>query len=47
MALTRRLRRAGDLVGIPILDHVVIGAGGYASIAELVGAEDADWEGEW
>lgn len=47
VALTRRLRRAGDLVGIPILDHVVIGAGGYASIAELVGAEDADWEGEW
>ena len=47
LALTRRLRRAGDLVGIPIIDHVVIGAAGYTSIGELVGAEDASWEGEW
>jgi len=47
LALTRRLRRAGDLVGIPIIDHVVIGAVGYASIGELVGAEDAAWEGDW
>ncbi len=47
LALTRRLRRAGDLVGIPVLDHVVIGARGYASIADVMGAEDADWEGEW
>ena len=47
LALTRRLRRAGDLVGIPVIDHVVIGAAGYSSIGELVGAEDADWEGEW
>lgn len=47
VALTRRLRRAGDLVGIPVIDHVVVGAGGFASIGELVGAEDADWEGEW
>jgi DNA repair protein RadC len=34
-ALTRRLRAVGDLVGIPLLDHVVIGAADYASIAEL------------
>lgn len=47
VALTRRLRRAGDLVGIPVLDHIVIGAQGYASIAELVGLEDGDWEAEW
>lgn len=47
VALTRRLRRAGVLLGIPLLDHVVIGAQGYASIGDLVGAEDADWEGEW
>ena len=47
LALTRRLRRAGDLVGIPIIDHVVIGAAGYSSIGDLVAAEDAAWEGEW
>lgn len=47
VALTRRLRRAGDLVGIPLLDHVVIGAHGYASIGEQMGAEEADWEAEW
>lgn len=44
LALTRRLRRAGDLLGIPVLDHVVIGADGFASITELVGIEE-DWEG--
>jgi DNA repair protein RadC len=47
LAVTRRLRRAGNLVGIPVLDHVVIGAGGYASIGDLLGTEDCDWEGEW
>ena len=44
LAVTRRLRRAGDLLGIPVIDHVVIGAEGYASIAEVAGMED-DWEG--
>jgi DNA repair protein RadC len=44
LAVTRRLRRAGDLLGIPVIDHVVIGADGYASIAEVAGLED-DWEG--
>ncbi len=46
VALTRRLRRAGDLMGIPVLDHVVIGAQGYASVGDLLGADDADWEEE-
>ncbi len=32
--LTARLREVGDLVGIPVLDHVVIGWEGYASLAE-------------
>jgi len=32
--LTDRLRRAGELLGIPLLDHVVIGAAGYVSLAE-------------
>jgi DNA repair protein RadC len=35
--LTRRLRQVGDLVGIPILDHVVIGRNDYCSIAEILG----------
>jgi DNA repair protein RadC len=39
VALTRRLRAAGDLVGIPIVDHVVIGHGAFRSIAELLGED--------
>jgi len=33
-ALTARLRQAGELLGIRVLDHVVIGDGSYASLAE-------------
>lgn len=33
-AITERLKRAGDLLGIRILDHVVIGDGRYVSIAD-------------
>ena len=32
--LTSRLARAGELLGIPLLDHLVVGAGGYVSMAE-------------
>jgi DNA repair protein RadC len=32
--LTTRLREVGDLVGIPLLDHVIVCAGGYVSMAE-------------
>jgi DNA repair protein RadC len=32
--LTSRLREVGDLCGIPVLDHVVVGWEGYASLAE-------------
>ena len=34
VALTERLRRAGDLMGIRVVDHVVIGQGCYTSMAE-------------
>ncbi len=34
IALTTRLRAAGDLVGIRIVDHVVIGDGRYVSFVE-------------
>jgi len=37
--LTRRLRAVGQLVGIPIIDHVVIGSTTWRSLAELVGIE--------
>lgn len=30
--VTRRLARAGDLLGIPVLDHVVIGDGDFSSL---------------
>lgn len=37
--LTRRLRSVGDVVGIPIVDHVVTGATTFRSIVEFMGAE--------
>jgi DNA repair protein RadC len=33
--ITQRLARAGDLLGIPVLDHVVVADRGYASLREL------------
>jgi DNA repair protein RadC len=34
VALTSRLRAAGDLVGVKVVDHVVIGRGRYASFVD-------------
>src|SRR4029077_10444698 len=34
VALTERLRKAGELLGIRVLDHVVIAAGRFHSMAE-------------
>jgi DNA repair protein RadC len=34
ITLTQRLREVGELVGIPVLDHIVIGFDSYASLAE-------------
>jgi DNA repair protein RadC len=34
LEVTRRLRRAGRLLGVPLLDHVVIGAGRFVSLRE-------------
>jgi len=36
-AVTRQLGEAGRAVGIPVLDHVVVGGGCYASLAEELG----------
>jgi len=38
--LTRRLREVGAMIGIPIIDHVVVGDGTFRSIAEWMGAGD-------
>jgi DNA repair protein RadC len=38
VAITERLRQAGELVGIRVLDHVVVGRGRWVSMAE---------EGRW
>jgi DNA repair protein RadC len=32
--ITERLARAGDLLGIPVLDHVVVAERGFASLRE-------------
>ncbi len=34
LELTARLREVGELVGIPVLDHVIVCATGYISLAE-------------
>jgi DNA repair protein RadC len=39
--LTHRMRAVGDLVGIPVVDHVVIGERKFISIREWLGATDS------
>jgi len=34
LAITRRLREVGELVGVRVLDHIVIGRGSYVSLVE-------------
>jgi DNA repair protein RadC len=38
--LTRRLRQVGQLIGIPIIDHVVIGDRSFRSVVEWMGGPD-------
>lgn len=33
-AITRRLRAAGEILGVPLVDHVVVGALGHVSLAK-------------
>jgi DNA repair protein RadC len=33
--LTRRLAEVGELIGIPVIDHVVVGRGSFASLRDL------------
>jgi DNA repair protein RadC len=34
MEITKRLKEAGELMGIRILDHIIIGEGEYMSFAD-------------
>ncbi len=34
LAITRRLRDAGELIGIPVLDHIIFGRDGFVSFVE-------------
>lgn len=34
VALTRRLAEAGEVIGIPVLDHIIVGDGRYYSFKE-------------
>jgi len=34
ITLTARLKQAGDLMGVPLLDHIIIGDGKYVSLKE-------------
>ena len=40
--LTRRLRAAGELIGIPVIDHVIVGADSFRSVVEWLGPEFAN-----
>ena len=37
LAITRRLSEAGEILGVPLLDHVIVGGGGYTSLKESQG----------
>jgi DNA repair protein RadC len=41
LSVTRRLIEAGELLGVPLLDHVVVGDVGYVSIRERMRFESA------
>jgi DNA repair protein RadC len=34
LAITRRLKEAGEIMGIKILDHIIVGDGEYLSFVE-------------
>jgi DNA repair protein RadC len=40
-AVTRQLAEAGRAVGIPVLDHIVVGRGTYASLADVLPGRSA------
>jgi DNA repair protein RadC len=40
LAVTRRLAQAGRILGVPLLDHVVVGDEGYVSIRERISFDE-------
>jgi DNA repair protein RadC len=40
--ITERLMRAGEILGIPVLDHVVVAERGYCSLRESAGREEPE-----
>ena len=44
-AVTERLIHAGELLGIPVVDHIVIAEGGYVSLRELWETSETPWQG--
>jgi DNA repair protein RadC len=34
LEITRRLKEAGELMGVRVLDHIIIGSEGYVSLAD-------------
>ncbi len=46
LAITSRLRRARGVMGIPIIDHLIIGDGRFLSLRERGVRFDAAWEEE-
>jgi len=41
LAVTRRLHEAGRILGVPLLDHIVVGDGAYVSIRERIRFDEA------
>jgi DNA repair protein RadC len=42
-AVTRQLVSAGVAVGIPVLDHIIVGEGRFVSMAERNGLGNEGW----
>jgi len=43
VTLTNRLRAASDIIGIPIIDHVIMSGAGYTSLAHLLWTTATRW----
>ena len=47
LAVSRRLDAAGSIIGIDVLDHMIIGANGYASLKERGYFPSPDGQGQF
>ena len=44
ISLTKRIELAGEILGIPLLDHIILGQGEYMSFKEE-GYMQSEWKG--